>query len=80
MTSPPRIVESQDDLAGFLGVSRRTVSEYLAKGMPGSPGRYVVPACIAWVLCFGPRRSEQARNDYLWTHIRRLDAGHDSAQ
>jgi hypothetical protein len=34
--------------ASMVGVSDRTLKEWLGKGCPGEPGRYVVPEIVQW--------------------------------
>lgn len=50
---PIGFVQSQADLAAWLGVHRNTVIAYLRGGMPGKDpetGLYSVPAAIGWMV------------------------------
>lgn len=49
-TEPARIVKTRAELAKALGGKAvRTVADYIAAGMPASPGAYDVAACQQWI-------------------------------
>lgn len=45
---PAWTARTADEVGQFLGVSRRTVQQYVAQGMPVEKGRYDLAAIVAW--------------------------------
>lgn len=49
----------------MVGVSVRTLKDWLAKGCPGEPGRYVVPEIVTWAKASVWARPEPIDGDPL---------------
>jgi predicted RNA polymerase sigma factor len=49
-TPPKTRYQTRDTLAKALGAHVRTVAHWLAEGMPGAPGCYLLEDCEAWLV------------------------------
>ncbi len=61
------IARSIAEAAGVIGVSGRRLSEFLARGCPGGPGKYPLPEIIGWCKenIWKPRPASQSADDPL---------------
>jgi phage terminase Nu1 subunit (DNA packaging protein) len=57
------VCKTRDELAKALGKSVRMVAMYLAEGMPGTPGHYVIEDCLTWVDARENKRSIRDADD-----------------
>lgn len=57
------VAKTRLELAKALGRSERMVASYLAEGMPGIPGHYVVEDCAAWLQAREDRRKAPIDED-----------------
>ncbi len=57
------VVKTRDELAKAVGKSVRTVAMYIAEGMPGTPGHYVVEDCLAWIDARENKRTSRDTDD-----------------
>lgn len=59
--SEKTVLRTRDQLAKALGMAVRTLATYLAQGMPGVPGHYVVEDAENWLV----QRAADLRNRRL---------------
>lgn len=59
------VCRTLQEVADFFRVERSTVHDWSRKGMPGTKGNWYMPECVHWYFCFGPGRTEAARDLFL---------------